>query len=233
MISNGFTPHPKDYEYFKEYPAPIMQNIHSQHFTNINSTITFFGPMLYFFARSIGAEQVLEIGHAEGYTGFYLAHAVKDNATRFKMAGNRYYGIDILKKPDFEEALERWELPAVVKQMDSMDLKPDTFPVEKYDIIFQDGNHDEEHVIHEFNTMWPKLKGEGKGYWIAHDCYGPAEKGCEEIISQNFSRKLWAHGFRDIELIRIFCPYGLMIIRKMEGYDYKKKYWVDEKGFAG
>ncbi len=43
----------------------------------------------------MGCEQALEIGVAEGYSSYYMAHAIKDNATRYQMFGNKFYGIDI------------------------------------------------------------------------------------------------------------------------------------------
>ena len=213
--------HEKDIEYFNEYPAPIMKAIQELHHTNINSTISFLGPMLYFLLRDIGAEQVLEIGHAEGYTAHYLAHAVKDNATRFGMKGNKYYGIDIVQTEKVRSALEAEGLPVDVRNVDSMTLSPETFPGLLFDVIFQDGCHDTEHVLHEFRTMWPQLKGEGKGYWIAHDVFGPSEDGMKKI------KIMLDEGSYRGEYIRIFSCYGLMIIRKMDGWDESKLHWRD------
>ena len=88
--------HPLDKEYFKEFGAPIMENAHSDHFTNINSTIAFFGPMMYFLIRALRCEKVLEIGTAQGYTALYMASAVRDNAVRFQYRNPMYYGIDIV-----------------------------------------------------------------------------------------------------------------------------------------
>ena len=147
--------HPKDIEYFTEYPALLMELIHSSHFTNINSTITYFGPMLYFIVRALGCEQVLEIGHAEGYTSHYLAHAVKDNATRFGMKGNRYYGIDIAQTEKTRNALEKEGLPVTILNIDSIKLTPDTLKDIKFDLIFQDGAHDTEHILHELDILYP------------------------------------------------------------------------------
>ena len=212
--------HERDLEYFGEYPAPIMQSVQELHHTNINSTISFFGPMLYFLLRDIGAEQVLEIGHAEGYTAHYLANAVKDNATRFGMKGNKYYGIDIVQTEKVRSALEAKGLPVDVRDVDSMTLSPETFPGLLFDVIFQDGCHDTDHVLHEFKTMWPQLKGEGKGYWIAHDVFGPSEDGMKKI------KHLLDDGIYKGEYIRIFSCYGLMIIRKMDGWDESKRHWV-------
>jgi predicted O-methyltransferase YrrM len=212
--------HEKDIEYFGEYPAPLMQTLQEKHFTNINSTITFFGPMLYFFLRELGVEQVLEIGHAEGYTAHYLAHAIKDNATRFKMAGNMYHGIDIVQTEKVRALLEGEGLPVDVRELDSMLLTPETFG-KTFDVIFQDGCHDTEHVVHEFRTMWPTLKGEGKGYWIMHDVFGPAEEGARTV------KALVDVGAYNCEYLRIFSVYGLGVFRKMDGWDPEKRHWVD------
>lgn len=212
--------HELDIEYFDAYSAPILKALQEMHHTNINSTITFFGPMLYFLLRDIGAEQVLEIGHAEGYTAHYLASAVKDNATRFGMAGNKYYGIDIAQTDKVRDALSAKGLPIDVRNLDSMTLTPETFPGVNFDVIFQDGCHDTEHVLYEFETMWPQLKGEGKGYWIAHDVFGPAEEALR-IIQERIDMKNI-----EAEYIRIFSCYGLMVIRKMDGWDPQKRHWV-------
>jgi len=213
--------HPKDIEWFKEYSAPLYENMHRMHFTNVNSTIPYFGPMLYFLVRQLGCEQVLEIGHAEGFSSFYLANGVKDNATRFGMAGNRYYGIDIIQTERVREQLLSEDLPVILIEKDSMTLTNETFPGVVFDLIFQDGNHDAAHVMYEFKTMWPQLKGEGNGFWIAHDCYGPAEEGCRELVQyikdNNFN----------IEFLRIPGQYGLLMIRKMDGLDPDKRFWGD------
>lgn len=212
--------HERDLEYFGEYKAPIMQAVQELHHTNINSTISFFGPMMYFLLRDIGAEQVLEIGHAEGYTAHYLAHAVKDNATRFGMAGNKYHGIDIVQTEKVRAALEGQGLPVDVRELDSMLLTPETFG-KTFDVIFQDGCHDIEHVVHEFRAMWPALKGEGKGYWIMHDVFGPAEEGARII------KALVDVGEFNCEYLRIFSVYGLGIFRKMDGWDPEKRHWSE------
>lgn len=210
---------PKDIEYFKEHPAPIMENLHRMHYTIVNSTIPFFGPILYFLARQFGSEQILEIGHAEGYSSFYLAHAVKDNGTRFGMTGNRYYGVDIVQTETTKEKLEKEGLPVTVVNMDSMLLKPETFNV-TFDMIFQDGNHSAEYVVAEFENLWPALKAKGDGYWIAHDSEGPAWEGCRQL------RRILKEKQIPHDIISLGGQYGLMIIRKMEGFDYDKNPWA-------
>lgn len=211
--------HPLDIEYFKEYQAPVMESIQKLHFTPINSTIPFFGPLFYFLLRDIGAEQVLEIGHAEGYSSHYLAHAVKDNGIRFQMPGNKYYGIDIVQTEKVRKDLEDEGLPVDIRNLDSMKLTPETFKDITFDVIFQDGCHDTEHVLYEIKTMYPQLKGNGRGYWIMHDALGPAEEGFHEI------KKLCDAGVFQFEYVRIFSTYGLCIFRKMEGWDESKRYW--------
>jgi SAM-dependent methyltransferase len=217
--------HPKDIEYFDMYPAPVLEAVHNDHFTNINSTITFLGPMLYFLARALCVEKVLEIGHAEGYTSRYLAHAVKDNARRFGLSHCRYYGIDIAQTEKTKDNLIKEGLPVEVYNLDSLGL-PGPLSGLEFDMIFQDGAHDTEHVIHEFETMWPQLRGEGKGYWIFHDCYGPAEDGFREILQDHRrhpSCRRWPFAY---EFVRIDCVYGMAIMRNMAGYD-EKKHWKE------
>ena len=211
----------KDIEYFTEFTAPVMENVQRMHFTNINSTIPYFSPMLYFLVRQFGCEQVLEIGHAEGYSSFYLAHGVKDNAIRFGMAGNHYYGIDIVQTESTRERLEKEGLPVTILNKDSMTLDKNTFPNLVFDLIFQDGNHDAEHVVYEFNTMWGQLKDKGDGYWVAHDAAGPAWHGCNEI------KRLLKERNEPHEIITLGGSYGLMIIRKMRNFDYNDNPWKD------
>lgn len=213
--------HPRDQEYFDAHPAPIMKMLQEYHFTLCNSTIPFFGPMLYFFVRQIGAEQILEIGTAEGYTSFYLANGLKDNAIRYGMYGNKFYGLDICQVEKTQQSLLSYDLPVVIENKDSLTLTSDYLPGVVFDIIFQDGNHDEAHVIYEFSTLWGRLKDKGNGFWIAHDCYGPAEKGCNKLIQYIKQNNI------DVEYLRIPGMYGLLIIRKMENYDYDKRFWVD------
>jgi len=211
----------KDVEYFFEHKAPVMENIQRMHFTNINSTIPYFGPMLYLLVRQLGCEQILEIGHAEGYSSFYLAHGVKDNGTRFNMQGNHYYGIDIVQTDSTRDRLEKEGLPVTVLNKDSMTLDSNSFPGLIFDLIFQDGCHDAEHVVYEFNAMWGQLKDKGNGYWIAHDAEGPAWEGCNTI------KRLLKERNEPHEVITLGGVYGLMIIRKMSGFDYTNNPWKD------
>jgi hypothetical protein len=174
--------------------------------------------MLYFITRALRATKVLEIGHAEGYTAFYLANAVKDNAIRYGVKDPMYYGIDIVKTSDVREALTKHALPNTIFNMDSADLTSDMFGDTVFDLIFQDGAHDTEHVLKEMEVLYPRLRGAGRGYWIFHDCYGPSEEGYHRIVQsdkyQFESCRLWD----DV--------YGISIMRKMEGYKYGKRFWT-------
>ncbi len=179
--------HEKDIEYFTQYKAPIMELLQSTHFININATIPFFGPMLYFLIRALRCEKVLEIGHAEGYTSYYMANAVNDNAIRFGYSEPMYYGVDIIKSEEVSRNLSVCGLPNTILNLDTIKLDSDTFKDIKFDLIFQDGPHDTEHVLYELGVLYPQLKGEGKGYWIFHDSRGPAEdawKKLKELIKQ-------------------------------------------------
>jgi len=214
-FKHGVIEHQKDIEYFTEFPAPIMELIHSAHFININSTITFFSPMLYFFARAIETHKILEIGHAECYTAWYLANAVQDNGIRYQVKDGQYYGIDIVQT---DLAIERLKgLPVTIMNLDSANLTKDTFKDITFDLIFQDGAHDTEHVLYELETLYPQLKGEGMGYWIFHDSAGPAEEAWHKVIKNDKYK---------FEYVRILSPYGLSIMRKIEGIDPEKRYWI-------
>ncbi len=213
--------HEKDLEYFGQYPAPVMEQIHKLHYTNVNSTITFFGPMLYFFLRALRAEKVLEIGHAEGYTAFYLANAVKDNGIRHELRAPMYYGVDIIKTDEVRGKLTTEGLPNTILNLDSALITPETFAGVEFDVIFQDGAHDKDHVVKEMEVLYPQLKGNGRGYWIAHDCYGPAEEGFYEIMKNPAYKFEYCRLWDEI--------YGLAILRKMDGYDYNTRYWYENK----
>lgn len=214
--------HPKDQEYFDNYPAPIMKMLQEQHFTNCNATITFFGPMLYFLIRAFRCQNVLEVGHAEGYTAWYMANAVKDNAARHNLKNPMYWGIDIIKTRETSNILDNANLPNTIMNIDTLNLDKETFKDIQFDLVFQDGCHGEDHVFHEFKTLWPQLRGNGLGYWIMHDTRGPAEEGYKKILEYIKQENI------DVQHINLDEGiYGLGMFRKMEGFDYSKKLWND------
>jgi len=91
----------------------------------------------------------------------------------------------------------------------------------RFDLIFQDGCHDTEHVLYEVEAMYPQLKP--NGLWIFHDPTGPAEEGWHELI------KLIKSGKYRFEYMRLVTTYGLGILRKTEGIDLEKRYWYVSK----
>ncbi len=205
--------HPKDVEYFNEYPAPLMKLIHSEHFTNINATDSFFGCMLYFLIRALRSQKVLEIGSAEGYSAWYMANGIRDNAVRHNFKDPMYYGIDIVKIREVEERLTTADLPNTMIPLDTINLNKETFKDIKFDLVFQDGCHKSDHVFHEFKTLWPNLKGNGLGYWVAHDVMGPAAEGYRQVMKYIKENNIHIQNVILDEGI-----YGLSIFRKMEGY---------------
>jgi len=201
--------HPKDKELFDMYPSLIMETLQKLHFKDINATISFFGPMLYFIVRALWCEKILELGHAEGYSAFYLANAIKDNATRYN-TNNMYYGIDIVKTEYVRENLSKYDLPFKLLNMDSINLTKDTFKDVTFDLIFQDGCHDTEHILHELDVLYPQLKSDGKGFWISHD-FGenaPAQDAYKEV------KKLINKGVYNFEYVLIPEVYGICLMRK-------------------
>jgi len=96
-------------------------------------------------------------------------------------------------------------------------LEKEVFEDVKFDLVFQDGCHEANHVFHEFKTLWPLLKGNGLGYWIAHDVMGPAAEGYKKILAYIKENNI------PIEKIVLDEGiYGLSMFRKMEGYHERK-----------
>ena len=209
--------HPKDQEYFDCYPAPIMQMLQENHFTNINSTITFFGPMLYFMVRAFLCQKVLEIGTAEGYTSFYLSSAVKANAIRNNYSNAMFYGLDICQTKKTSDNLTALGLPNEIMTLDSIELDKETFKDIQFDFIFQDGAHDKEHVLHEFKVLWPQLRGNGLGYFVMHDVMGPSADGY--ALVNGYVKQ---EGIKLQNVILDDGIYGLAILRKMEDYSERR-----------
>ena len=217
--------HPKDKEYFEQYPSEILETLQKLHFTHINHTLCYYGPMLYFFTRAIGAKHVIELGHAECYSSYYLSSALLDHAKRFGISDPMYFGIDIIQTDKAKKNLTAKGLPHTIINMDTINLTSETFKGITFDLIFQDGAHDSRHMVHEIEILYPQLRDGGCGYLVAHDCYGPGEEGFYKIV--NNPKYKW-------EYCRIFDnTYGLAILRKMDNYDYEKRHWYVSKKKEG
>ena len=208
--------HPKDAKYFKDFPAPIMENLHSRHFININATLAYLGgPLLYFLVRALHCEKVLEIGTSLGYSSYYLASAVEDNRVRHSLKNAMFWGIDIMSTDFVKKNLDKKGLPNTILNMDTKGLTSETFKGVEFDLIFQDGCHQEEYVLHEMEVLYPQLKS--NGYWLFHDAAGPSEKAWHKIIKNP------KYKFDSVRLMDNI--YGMGILHKIEGLDPEKMYW--------
>jgi hypothetical protein len=227
-----------DLGYFKIWPAPMWEAMTRLNPCEvINSTTPQYGPLLYSIARSIPAFRVLEIGIAEGWSSGFMAWAVKENNTRFTMNG-RFYGLDCSDKSRIQVAHDEIELPSTFIQhekgsvdfLEHRELWPDDWknadPAGFFDLIFIDGLHQVDYVRREIELVYPLLKGNGSGYLCNHDVYSFMESLWPEIVKQTapdcqgVEHPRWEH-------IRFLENYGFGIMRKMEGYDYKKQFWPD------
>lgn len=221
--------HKLDKEIFDQYPSEIWEAMMKIHPTHINHTTPFFGPMLYWIIRAIGAHTVVEIGIAQGYSSFFMAAAIKDNNIRFQMKGE-YIAIDIADKRPLFDPMIAQGYPIRFIQKNSLEVSVEDLGGKgRVDLIFQDGWHNTKHCFKELdNLIYPALKDNGNGYLIMHDVYS----WCEEyyrLVIQDPKYKF--------EAIRFMNNYGLALCRKMDNYDYAKIHWPDgdqkeEDGFV-
>ena len=201
----------RDEGYFKEYPQPIFEASCADHIdTIINHSTPYYGPFLYWLVRCSGARHALEIGVCKAWTSYFLASGVKDNMTRLTGDGH-YYGVDISNElPELQRKLREKGLPVTMLEMDSWDIKPETFPLApSFGVVFIDGWHSEQHLFKEVELTYPMLQGAGRGYMAIHDCYGWVMKPMQKLLKN--PKYNW-------EYIRFFDNYGLAILRKMDGY---------------
>lgn len=223
-----------DLGYFKIHPAPMWEAMTRLNPCEmINSTTPHYGPLLYAFGRAIPAFKVLEIGIAEGWSAGFMAWAVKENNTRYAMNG-QYFGLDISDKNHIQAMHDEIGLPSKFIQhekgsvdfLERPELWPESWQPGTFDLIFVDGLHESNYVRREVELLYPLLKGNGSGYMAHHDVYAFMESLWPEIVAQQapdsegVMRPAWEH-------IRFLENYGFGLLRKMEGYDYKKVFWPD------
>ena len=223
-----------DLGYFKIYPAPMWEAMTRLNPCEmINSTTPHYGPLLYALGRAIPAFNILEIGIAEGWSSGFMAWAVKENNTRYAMNGH-YWGLDISDKLHIQKMHDETGLPSTFIQhekgsvdfLENKALWPECWRNEFFDLIFIDGLHQADYVRREMELVYPLLKGNGSGYIANHDVYAFMEGLWPELAAQQapdkegIMRPRWEH-------IRFLENYGFGLMRKMEGYDYKKQFWPD------
>ena len=202
-----------DMDYFKKYPAPMFEAMFNQHIGPMNSTTPYYGPLMYWLIRAVGALNVMEIGVAQGWSSYFMACGVADESARYGVEGT-YYAVDIADKGPLMKAMKDRGANVKFIQKDSLKLVPEDFDNKKMDLIFQDGWHSSEYVMDELALLRPHLKDKGDGYWIMHDIYA----WCEEVYPEVLKKYDW-------ESIRFLRNYGLGILRNMTNYDHKKVYW--------
>lgn len=216
--------------YFKEYPAPMYEALcRLNPAESINSTTPFYGPLLYTVARAIGAQNILEIGVAQAWSSGFMAYAIKENNARYQMNG-RFYGLDVDDKAHIQAEFDAQGLPAtfITHKEGSVDfLKKQTrWTHGQFDLIFIDGLHQTDYVRRELELVYPLLKGNGDGYIAFHDVYAFMETLWPEIVAMSAKDK-YGEYWPAWEHIRFLENYGFGLLRKMEGYDTKKKFWPD------
>ena len=170
-----------------------------------NFTCTYFPLLIYLFAKIHGSKNILEIGSAEGYSSYYLAEIAKEN-------GGMYYGIDI--NPGLVERVDKLlgDLPykmicADTKKMEKIDF------TDSLDIVWIDGEHTTEAVMHEIELIYPLLKDRGFSFVFIHDIVDMGNSGA------------WLKLKSDprFESIGLEANYGLGILRKLENVRYDEK----------
>ncbi len=184
---------------------PLLTGFNTHYLDEINATIPWYPLLMYMFCRILGSKNIVEVGIAEGYSTFYLAHAAKINE-------GMYYGIDIRKKwcQEADEHLTSFDLPHQIFHKDTKLIDKIDF-TDRIDIAFLDGEHNTEAVQHEIDLIYPLLHDRGWGYIFIHDIIDPG------------NADIWYKLQSDSRFEKIgFNPnYGLGILRKLEGLDYK------------
>lgn len=149
-----------------------------------NMTDCYHPPMCYMIASMYQFKNILEIGVAEGYGAYYLAHAARE-------AGGTYLGVDIVDvwtntREPFGASMKRYfegeMLPARFLHADTkqLDRIPDKSEggLDVIDLAYIDGEHTTEAIIHEvYDLILPKMKGGGWSYICLDDV---VDQGAQE-----------------------------------------------------
>ncbi len=159
----------------------------------------FTAPIMYLFAKQMGAKNILEIGIGAGSAGYWLGHAAKE-------MGGKYFGIEIhaSRVKGVCAWMEKFELPHKIWTMDSRDM---TFEfvkqnIGRIDLAYLDGDHSLEAIWHEILTVWPFIRTDGKGYVFIHDIFTTSKEGWAKV-RDNF-----------VETFEINAQSGMGIVKK-------------------
>jgi predicted O-methyltransferase YrrM len=177
-------------EYFKNfftYDLEILEKMDILNKDRIDmqpSVEPVIGRFLSFFIRAFKARAVLELGTSVGYSGMWMAGALKES-------GGRLYTIDNHErtpaeaKANFEEA---GLCDVIVQIIGDIEVEVEKFD-RKFDIIFQDGGK------YLYPVMLDKLYDllEDGGVLISDDTMFPCVEGVRDNLKKHvdsFNRKL-------------------------------------------
>lgn len=190
----------------KDYMKDLLADGFVGHFNPImNSTIPYYQMLMYTFIYALGLQNILEVGILRGYTSYYLARAANVN-------GGHFYGIDIAQKycDEVKAGLDSCGLKNTIICADTKKIDRIEF-TNRIDVAFLDGEHNTKAVLHEIELIYPLMPGNGTSYFFIHD-----------IIDQGNSDAWWRlKQDPRFEGIGMNANYGLGILRKLEGMDYK------------
>ncbi|MDP8265819.1 MAG: class I SAM-dependent methyltransferase [Candidatus Aceula meridiana] len=214
--------------YFQQFNAPIFEATCKEHIdTVMNHSTPYYGPLLYWLVRSAGIRFAVEIGVCKGWTSYFIAAGIKDNLNRAGLDktvestshNGHYYGVDISGiVVELEEKLRAKGLPATMVQKDSYHMTKEDFPLASmFHLAFIDGWHSRQHLLKEFEILYPMMAKGGTGYIVVHDVYGWVAEPMQEVLKDPRYK---------FEYVRFFDNYGLAILRVMDDYiEDPKHYW--------
>jgi 23S rRNA U2552 (ribose-2'-O)-methylase RlmE/FtsJ len=178
--------------------------IKADHYLNqMNATCAWYPILIYMFGKFAQAQNIVEIGSAEGYGSYYLAQIAKDH-------GGMYYGIDfnpgLIERVD--KLLTEADLPHTMICADTKEMTSFDF-TDRIDIAFVDGEHTTEAVMHEIELLYPKMNKRGYGWIFCHDIVDMGVAGAWLQLTKD----------KRFESVGTNHNYGLGILRCVEGME--------------
>lgn len=170
---------------------------------NHRSGSFFTAPIMYCWAKQLGAKKILEIGIGAGSAGYWLGHAAKE------MDG-QYFGIEINQSRvnGLSALMDQFEIPNKIWCSPSLKIDQEFIRtnIGGLDMAYLDGDHSLEAIRHEMFTVWPFIKGGGFGYAFIHDIYTASKDGWA-FVKEEYA------GIADI--MEIKAQSGMGIVRKI------------------